>query len=124
MEKEILSYGVPEMLQDSVAFEINSYANVIDGCYADTAKIGYWLKGSDNVITNSGSFNNKLMGLRNTVAIKNESKRVIVTNCRFANATDTDAIYEGTKESLIWQSNTVDEDKVFSEYFVQRQINN
>lgn len=120
MEEEILSFGVPEMLINSVAFDLNAGANVIDGCYADTAKIGYWVKGSDNVITNSGSFNNKLMGLRNTVAIKNESQRVIVNNCRFSDATGTDRIYEGEKEALTWTCNSVDEDAVFSEYFVKK----
>ena len=120
MEEEILSFGVPEMLLDSVAFDLNAGVNVIDGCYADTAKIGYWVKGSYNVITNSGSFNNKLMGLRNTVAIKNESHRVIVNNCRFSNATGTDRIYEGKKETLVWSCNNVDEEAVFSEYFVKK----
>ena len=63
------------------------------------------------------------MGLRNTVAIKNDSKKVIVNNCRFVNATGTDRIYEGEKETLVWQCNNVEEDKVFSEYFVQRNNN-
>ena len=119
MEQEILNFGVPEMLVDSVAFELNSGGSVLDGCYADTASIGYWVKAPDNVITNSGSFNNKLMGLRNTVAIKNESRILTVTNCRFVNGTGTDCVYEGDKEGLIWQCNNVDERMVNSEYFIK-----
>ena len=121
MAQEILSFGVPEMLLNSIAFELNDGSNVLDGCYADTASIGYLVKGTNNVITNSGFFNNKLMGLRNTVAIKNNSKKVIVTNCRFVNATGTDRIYEGEKETLVWQCNNVEEDEIFSEYFIQRK---
>lgn len=82
------------------------------------------MKGTDNVITNSDSFNNKLMGLRNTIAIKNDSNKLIVTNCRFVNATGTDCIYEGGKENLVWQCNNIEEGEVFSEYFVQKSIKN
>ena len=117
VDKEILSFGVPEMLEDSIAFELNGICNVIDGCYADTAKIGYLVKGDNNVITNSGSFNNKLMGLRNTIAIKNLSNKVTVNNCRFTNGTGTDRIYEGKKEALVWSCNNIEEDQVFANYF-------
>lgn len=119
MEEEILSFGTPEMLVDSVAFDINGWRVVLDGCYADTAKIGYFMKGGDCVITNSGAFNNKLMGLRNTVAIKNESPRLTVNNCSFTNSTRTDRIYEGKQETLIWTCNNLDEKSVFSEYFIK-----
>ena len=80
VEASILAYGVPEMLVDSVAFEINNSINVLDGCFADTATIGYLIKGKNKILTNCGFYNNKLMGLRNTLAIKNESDRLVVTN--------------------------------------------
>jgi hypothetical protein len=60
------------------------------------------------------------MGLRNTIAIKNESNRVTVSKCQFTNATGTDRIYEGKKETLVWSCNSVDEEAVFSEYFVKK----
>lgn len=119
-EKEVLSFGIPEMLIDSVAFELNGGITIVDGCFADTATIGYWVKGNDNIITNSGSYNNKLMGLRNTVAIKNETKNLIVNNSFFVNATGTDKIYEGDKNGVLWQSNSIDGNAIHGEYFVSR----
>ena len=107
MDKRILDYGLPEMLLDSVGFEINSNDNVIDGCFADTAKIGCLIRGSKNIITNCGFHNNKLMGLRNIVAVKNESKALVVTNCFFTSAMDTELCYDGDPGSVTWESNSV-----------------
>lgn len=119
-EKSIFAYGIPEMLLNSVALEINGGINVIDGCFADTATIGYLVRGGSNVITNSGFYNNKLMGLRNTVGIKNEASDLVVSNSFFVNATGTDAIYDGKRENVNWANNSVDEDAVFGSYFADK----
>ena len=102
LEREILSFGVPEMLRDSVSFWIESGANVLDGCFADTAVVGYLVQGARNVITNSGFYNNRLMGLRGTTAIRNESEDLVVSGCIFQNATGTDAVYEGREDAVTW----------------------
>jgi hypothetical protein len=113
IEKSILDFGTPEMLIDSVSFEINSASNVLDTCYADTATIGYWIKGRTNVITCCRTYNNPLMGLRNTVAIKNESSFLTVCNSRFTNSTGTDRIYEGDRDAVVWTCNS-GTDEVFA----------
>ena len=120
IEKNIFEFGIPEMLVDSIAFEINGGINVIDGCFADTATIGYWVKNAGNVITNSGFYNNKLMGLRNTLAVKNDSNGLVVSNSFFVNATGTDTFYEGKREAVTWVNNTVDEKAVFGSYYVDK----
>ena len=120
VDTDILAYGVPEMLIDSVAFEINSGNNVLDGCFADTATIGYLVRGGNNIITNCGFFNNKLMGLRNTLAIRNESIRLVVTNSFFTNATGTDRFYAGERETVTWANNNADEKEVFTAYFAEK----
>ena len=107
LEQSILSLGIPEMLIDSVGFEINSEGNVIDGCFADTAKVGCLIRGNDNIITNCGFHNNKLMGLRDTMAIKNEARSLVVTNCFFTNATGTDLYYDGEPNNVTWTGNSV-----------------
>lgn len=118
-DDSILAYGVPEMLVGSVAFEINTGINILDGCFADTATIGFLIRGDNNIITNCGSFNNKLMGLRNTVAIRNESRRLVVTNSFFTNPTGTDRFYEGPRETVTWTNNNADENEVFGSYFAE-----
>lgn len=121
LEQKIFDFGVPEMLVGSVAFEINGGINVIDGCFADTATIGYLVRGEKNVITNCGSFNNKLMGLRNTVAIQNDAPDLVVNNSFFRNATGTDRIYEGDPNAVSWSNNHMDGDVVTSAYFTEKK---
>ena len=118
-EQSILEYGVPEMLVGSVAFEMNAGINVMDGCFADTATIGFYIKGNSNIINNCGFFNNKLMGLRGTLAVKNQSSNLVVTNSFFTNPTGTDSFYDGDADAVIWENNNVDKDAAFNSYFAQ-----
>ena len=120
IDASILAYGVPEMLLHSVAFELNGGINVLDGCFADTATIGYLVRGKNNIITNCGFYNNKLMGLRNTLAIKNEAHRLVVTNSFFTNSTGTDRFYEGSREAVVWANNNADEKEIFGAYFAEK----
>ena len=120
VDANILEYGVPEMLVNSVSFDITGGINVIDGCFADTAEIGYLVKGDNNIITNCGFFNNKLMGLRNTLAIKNEAKGLVVTNSFFTNATETDRYYEGDPDTVTWQNNSVEKAESSESYFAKQ----
>ena len=57
------------------------------------------------------------MGLRNTLAIKNESIRLVVTNSFFTNPTGTDRFYEGAREAVTWANNNANEKEVFGAYF-------
>ncbi len=101
-EQDILAFGVPEMLPDSVSFWLESGSNVLDGCFADTAVIGFLVRGANNVITNSGFYNNPLMGLRGTAAIRNESDALTVANCTFQNSTGTDTVCSGRTDTVTW----------------------
>lgn len=119
-DASILEYGVPQMLLNSVAFDIRSSINVIDGCFADTAEIGYLVKGENNIITNCGFYNNKLMGLRHTLAIQNDSPRLVVTNSFFTNPTGTDRFYEGDPDAVVWENNNANRDVIFEAYFASK----
>ena len=119
VDARILAAGVPEMLVGSVAFEINGGINVLDGCFADTATIGFLMRGENTIITGCGFFNNKLMGLRNTLAIRNLSRRLVVTNSFFTNPTGTDRFYEGPRDTVTWTNNNANEEEVFGSYFAE-----
>ena len=58
-ERAALAKGVPEMLPGSVAFECIGGANVFDGCFADTAVIGFDVRHGATII-NSGAKCEKL----------------------------------------------------------------
>lgn len=97
-------HGLPEMLYDSIAFEMKGGSNVLDGCYADTAIIGFRVCGNTN-ITKCGFFNNPIMGLRESVAIRHEKGRLFVSDSDFRAPVGTERLYEGIGENIDWRSN-------------------
>lgn len=89
------TFGLPEMLPNSISFDIQSGSNVLDGCFADTAEIGYRIAGN-TILTNSSFFNNPLMGrLEKSTVIHHVKGTLDVTNCDFRRALGIEKIYEG-----------------------------
>ncbi len=103
-EKALLAKGVPEMLENSIAFDIRSWGGVYDGCYADTATIGYNVQGGNVLITASGFFNNPRMGLRKSTAIVHSGHPLTVCDCTFTGAANVEKLYEGNGKNLIWRN--------------------
>ena len=101
-----LALGVPEMLPGSVAFECIGGANVFDGCYADTAEIGYDVR-NGAFIVNSGFYNNPRMNLRKSTAIVHRGGRLHVAFGRFSGAAGCEKLYEGIGKNVDWISNEV-----------------
>lgn len=95
---------VPEMLENSIAFDIMGGSNILDGCYADTAEIGFKIH-SDARIIGCDFFNNKLMGLKKSTAIKHVGGRIDVMLCVFRGMAGTEVLYEGTQQNVFWLSN-------------------
>lgn len=98
-EAEKISVSTPEMLIGPVAFDIKGCRNVLDGCYADTAEIGYLIEAS-TVITNSGFFSNSLMELKQSTAICHRGGTLRISNCDFTATVGTEKLYEGSGESV------------------------
>ena len=78
--------------------------NVLDGCYADTAEIGYLIQSGTRMI-NCDFFNNKLMGMKNSTAIKHVKGNLSVVSCCFRGTVGSEVLYEGTSEDVEWISN-------------------
>ena len=102
--KEEYQNEVPEMLIDSIAFDMQGGYNVLDGCYADTAETGY-LIGNHTRMINCDFFNNKLMGLKKSTAIKHIKGNLSVISCSFRGTVGTEILYEGDKENVKWINN-------------------
>lgn len=98
--------GVPEMLENSISFDIQGGCNILDGCYADTAEIGYRIHG-DTRITGCDFFNNQLMGLKKSTAICHLGGKLQVTMSCFRATVGTEKLYEGSGEQVEWDKNTV-----------------
>jgi hypothetical protein len=97
---------VPEMLIDSIAFDIRANCNVLDGCYADTAAIGYNIAGDTRLI-GCDFFNNKLMGMKNSLAINHESGKLQVHMTTFRATAGREVLYLGNKDDVDWSMNNV-----------------
>ena len=101
-ERAHLALGVPEMLIGSTAFECFGAANVFDGCYADTAEIGYDVRGHGTIVVNSGFFNNPRMNLRKSTAIVHRGGDLRVALCDFRGGAGCEKLYEGDGKRVEW----------------------
>ena len=95
---------VPEMLENSIAFDIMGGSNILDGCYADTAQIGFRIHSGTRMMS-CDFFNNKLMGLKNSTAIKHIGGRLDVMMSMFRGMAGTEILYEGIEKDVHWVSN-------------------
>ncbi len=118
-KQELYDNDVPEMLINSISFDIKGYCNVLDGCYADTAEVGYMIH-SDTRLVNCDFFNNELMGLKKSTAIKHLGGNLSVMSCRFRGTVGSEKLYEGTGENVSWISSvsTGGEDMKIPECFL------
>lgn len=103
-EQQEYQNAVPEMLQGSISFDMHGGCNVLDGCYADTAEIGYQIH-SDTRLVNCDFFNNKLMGLKQSTAIRHLGGHLVVMSCAFRGTVGTEKLYEGIGEQVDWIAN-------------------
>ena len=94
------------MLINSIAFDIGGGSNILDGCYADTAEIGFNIAGSTRLI-GCNFFNNKLMGMKNSLAINHIKGRLQVFMSDFRATAGSEVLYAGDAELVEWNMNSV-----------------
>ena len=104
-ERSYFDNEVPEMLLGSISFDIQGYENVLDGCYADTGEIGYRIC-QDTRMVNCDFFNNKLMGMKKSTAIRHEGGKLTVLSCSFRGNAGNEVLYEGSGENVEWIATT------------------
>ncbi len=103
---EEIHNDTPEMLIDSVAFSIKGAHNILDGCYADTAEVGYMIF-ADTRLISCDFFNNGLMGLKKSTAIKHIGGKLTVMASTFRGPVGTEKLYDGIESNVEWISNSV-----------------
>lgn len=99
---------IPEMLKNSISFYIKGIHNILDGCYADTAEIGYNIEDSTRMI-GCDFFNNQLMGLKKSTAINHTGGKLSVVLCNFRSSVGTELLYVGNKENVEWDKNHIED---------------
>ncbi len=101
-ERAALAKGVPEMLPGSVAFECIGGSNIFDGCFADTAEIGFDVRW-DATIINSGFYNNPRMNLRKSTAVVHRGEgRLRMAFCDFRGAAGCEKLFDGCVTNVTW----------------------
>lgn len=96
----------PEMLKNSIAFDIQGWYNILDGCFADTAEIGYNINASTHMI-GCAFFNNILMGMKKSIAINHTSGKLRVLMSSFRATTGFEILYSGNIDDVDWSMNEV-----------------
>jgi hypothetical protein len=96
----------PEMLEDSIAFDIKGTDTLLDDCYADTAMTGFWVH-TDARIYNCGYYNNWRFKMDNPTVFRHDAGRLIVTGGRFSKNSPNATLYScGEKAGpLVWRDN-------------------
>ena len=96
----------PEMLENSVAFDLRGSDAVLTDCYADTAMTGFWVR-NDARIFNCGYFNNWRFKMDNPTVFRHDNGRLIVTGGRFSKNSPNATLYASGKDAggLVWRDN-------------------
>lgn len=100
--------GQCEYLKDSVAFDLDNWDTLLDACYADTAKVGFRVRGHARIV-NSAVFNNyEVFKMDDPLAIDHVDGNLTVANCHFVKTSPHARLYRGaSKYPLRWRDNTL-----------------
>lgn len=96
----------PEMLKNSVAFDLCGSDAVLTDCYADTAMTGFLVKNPARIF-NCGYFNNWVFKMDNPTVFRHEYGSLIVTGGRFSKSSPNATLYSCTEKAgkLVWRDN-------------------
>lgn len=99
--------GQCEYLKDSVAFDLDNWDTLLDACYADTAKVGFRVRGHARIV-NSAVFNNyEVFKMDNPLAVEHLDGMLTVANCHFVKTSPHARLYHGSSRfPLFWRDNT------------------
>lgn len=98
----------PEMLENSVAFDLRGSDAVLTDCYADTSMTGFWIQ-DDTRIFNCGYFNNWRFKMDNPTVFRHDNGRLVVTGGRFAKTSPKATLYSAGEKAgqVVWRDNRV-----------------
>lgn len=98
--------NIPEMLENSIAFDLQGDDCVLEDCYADTAMIGYNVC-KDARIFNCAYFNNWVFKMDNPTVFRHQKGSLIVSGCRFSKNSPNATLYSRGKDAgrLFWRDN-------------------
>ena len=98
--------NIPEMLENSIAFDLQGADCVLEDSYADTAMVGYNVC-NDARIFNCAYFNNWVFKMDNPTVFCHKGGSLIVSGCRFSKNSPNATLYkrEARAGKLAWKDN-------------------
>ena len=98
---------LPEMLVDSICFDINVANNTLRDCYADTGKTGFRINASTQLL-GCHYFSNPAFRLDDITCIDHLRGRLTVSDSCFHKTAEHVEIYRGSWEQVVWHNNFLD----------------
>lgn len=95
---------LPEMLKDSICFDIHQGGNILRDCYADTGAIGFLIDAPTRLL-GCNYFTNPAFKLDDITCIKHTSGSLEVADSSFTKMAEHQTIYDGSGENVIWHDN-------------------
>lgn len=88
---------LPEMLENSICFDLGGYMNMLRDSYADTGAIGFRLGGWGQQVVGCWFLNNVVFGLKDITIVKQTpgSHDMLVADCCFRGSGPQTKLYEG-----------------------------
>lgn len=88
---------LPEMLENSVCFDLGGHMNTLRDCYADTGAIGFLVGGWAQQIVGCWYLNNTAFGLKDITVVKQrpDSTDVMISDGVFRGSGPESKLYEG-----------------------------
>ena len=88
---------LPEMLENSICFDLGGHMNTVRDSYADTGATGFKVSGWGHQIVGCWFLNNTHFGLKDLTVVRQEpgSADVLVADCCFRGSGEGSKLYEG-----------------------------
>jgi len=88
---------LPEMLENSICYDLGGCMNLLRDCYADTGATGYRIDGSLQQIVGCWFLNNTAFGLKDITVVRQtpSSTGLLVADCCFRAGGQQTKLYEG-----------------------------
>lgn len=96
---------LPEMLVDSVCYDLRGWESILRDCYADTGAIGFDVY-TDCRMLGCSYFSNPMFHLDDITIIRHHAGNLLVSGCRFAKNAERVTVYEGGSAPARWRDNS------------------
>lgn len=85
----------PEMLRDSICFDVREGCNLLRDCYADTGKTGFRIEAPDTRMDGCFYYSNPTFKLDGIVCIRHVSGALTIEDMHFSKTAPSVTVYEG-----------------------------